>query len=111
MAAGATLIFELPGHIPAGEMKIRGVRNIRAHHFGAGRRLKRVLMGVVEVHALLRRRDDSQQRPKRATMHHADALMLGRLEGQRVDIVPPFRRIAVWHQLIVCTAGPPTIAI
>jgi len=101
----------LPGHIPAGEVKIRGVRNINAYHFGAGRRLKRALMGVVEVHALSRRRDDSQQRSKRATMHHADALMLGRLEGQGVDILPPRRRFAVRHQLIVCTAGLPTIAL
>ena len=103
-AAGATLIFQLPGHIPAGEVKVRGFRNAGAKHFGAGRRLKRVLMAVVEVHALLRRRHSPQQRPERATMHHAEAVVIGRLKCQRVDIIPPDRCFAGWHQSIIGVA-------
>jgi hypothetical protein len=105
--------FQLSGHIPAGEVKVRGVSHVSANHFGAGRRLKRVAMGVVEVHAFLRRRDGSQQRPERPTMHHAEARVIGGLERQRVDIVPPDRGLAVRHRLIVCTASEslPKVAI
>jgi len=35
-----------------------------------------------------------KQRPERATVHHADAAVIRRLEGQRIDIVTPFRRFA-----------------
>ena len=58
----------------------------------------------VEIHALSWRRGGSQQRPERATMHHAEASVIGGLERQRVDIVPPDRRLAVGHWLVVCTA-------
>jgi hypothetical protein len=46
-------------------------------------------------------------------MHHAEAAVIGGLECQRVDIVPPDRRLAVRHRLIVCAAGEsvPKVAV
>jgi hypothetical protein len=79
-------------------VKVGGFRNAGANHLGAGRRLKRVLMAVVKVHALSRLRDSSQQRPERAAMHHAEAFVIGRLECERVDIIPPYRHFAVRHR-------------
>ncbi len=38
-------------------------------------------------------------------MHHAETGVTDGLERQRVDIVPPNRRLAVRHRLIVCAAG------
>jgi hypothetical protein len=55
-------------------------------------------MAVVKVHALPRRRDSAQQRPERAAMHHAEAFVIGWLECQRVDIIPPYRHFAVRHR-------------
>jgi hypothetical protein len=48
-------------------------------------------MAAVEIYTLLRRRRHPQQRPERATVHHAEAPVGGRLEFERVDIVPPLR--------------------
>ena len=52
---GATLIFQLRGHLAAGEVILSGMYDTRPKHFSASRRLKRVLMAKVNGHALLLR--------------------------------------------------------
>ena len=93
----ATLIFQLSGDIPAGQMKIRVRGQVCAQQFCAGRRLKRLVMGVEEFNAFAGRRRYPQQRAERATMHHAEAGVLAWLKYQCVNITPPDGWFAGWH--------------
>jgi hypothetical protein len=61
-------------------------------------------MSVEEFNALSRRRRCPQQSAERATMHHAEAGMLDRLECKRVNIGPPNGGFASWHQSITGVA-------
>ena len=87
--AGATLNFQLPDHIAACEVKIRRLGHGSAKQFGASSRLERGFVAEVVIHALLRRGCRPQQRPERATVHHAETGVPVRLKRERVDIVTP----------------------
>ena len=101
----ATLFFKLSGDIPAGQVKIRVCGHVCAQQFCAGRRLKRLVMGVEEFNAFAWRWRYPQQGAERTTVHHAEARVLARLKCQRVKITPPDGWFAGWH-LIDLRCGP-----
>jgi len=70
-------------------MKIHPWRYALSKNFGACRCPKRVLVGAKKGLAILGIRAEPQQRPERAPMHHAEALVVVWSENQGVNIVAP----------------------
>jgi hypothetical protein len=100
----ATPIFQVPDHIPARYVKIRGRGRLCSQQFFTRRRLKSLLMGVEERNAFSWCRHYPQQGAERPTMHHAEPNVVLRLKRQRVNIIPPNGWFAGWHQPVVGVA-------
>jgi hypothetical protein len=83
------LFFHFPGDISAGEVKVHATRDVPAANLGACRRSESAFMGVKKGLAISGLRAQPQQRPERAAMHHAEAVVVIRFKSQGVDIVAP----------------------
>jgi hypothetical protein len=94
------LFFHFPGDISAGEVKVHAMRDVLATNLGACRCSEGAFVGVKKDLAIPRLRVQPQQRPERATMHHAEALLVIRSENQGVDVVAPCCRIFTAAQAI-----------
>jgi len=57
-------------------------------------------MGKKKRHAIAGLRAKPQQRPERAAMHHAEAVVVIRFKGQSVDVVAPGGRILTAVQMV-----------
>jgi len=84
------IIFHSPGDIPAGQVKVRSVRDLAANNFGAGRGSKGRFVGTKERLAIAWLRINPKQGPKRPPMHHAEAVVVIGRNSQGVDIVAPY---------------------
>jgi hypothetical protein len=92
------LNVDLPGHIPAGEVKIDPVRDIFPNDLGPGGGTEGALVDTKERLTISGLRPEPQQRSERQPMHHAEATVVVRLESQSVDILAPVR----WISLLRC---------
>src|SRR3954471_5928039 len=76
------LFFHFPGNIPTGEVKVQTTRDGLAPNLGACRRLEGALVSAKKGLAVAGLRAQPQQRPERATMHHAEAMVVIRFKNQ-----------------------------
>ena len=74
------LFFHFPGDIATGEVKVDATGDGLATNLGTCRGSEGAFVGAKEVLAIARFRARAQQRPERATMHHAEAEVVIRLK-------------------------------
>jgi hypothetical protein len=94
------LFFHLPDDIPAREMKVHATRDVLSNNLGACRRSEGGFVVTKKHQAIPGLRAKPQQRPERAAMHHAEALMVIRFKGQSVNVVAPGCRILTAVQMV-----------
>ena len=85
--AGQSWRAQLPGDVPAGEVKIH--RALVAGHLDTRRNLEGRLVGAEERLALCGTRIKPQQRAKGAAVNHAVHMLAGGLKGQGLDVTTP----------------------
>jgi hypothetical protein len=96
------LNFDLPSHIPAGEVKIDPIRDVFPDDLGSGRGMEGALVDLKEGLTIAGLRPEPQQRSEGQPMHHAEAAMIVRLKRQCVDVIAPVR----WTSLLMQRRPP-----